>query len=204
LTGVEDYEVHDTGYNLSCTKMDFFKSNHHILATTIFVLSIVVAHIFSTDGYDWTQNTISELGAQGYGRKLIMQVGFLAFGITLALGILLSGLSWRTAPILMYGLCVALTGVFCTKPFVQIDTYSGTESTLHSALAQVAGFAFSIGILTQLFFTPETNTKWIHLAFFVLVIGLSATFGLLENHQGIVQRLLYAASFVWLIGYYKP
>ncbi|MEY3445205.1 MAG: hypothetical protein RLZZ519_3486 [Bacteroidota bacterium] len=184
--------------------MDFFKRHHHILATTIFVLSIVVAHIFSTDGYDWTQNTISELGAQGYRRKLILQVGFLAFGITLTLGILINGLSWRATPILIYGLCVALTGVFCTKPFIEIASYSGAESTIHSALAQVAGFAFSMGILTQLFFTPETNLKWIHLAFFVLVIGLSATFGLLDHSQGIVQRLLYAASFVWLIGYYKP
>ena len=165
---------------------------------------IILAHVFSTGNYDWTKNTISDLGGQAYNRKLIMQIGFLAFGITLAIGIFLSGITWRTTPILIYGLCVALTGIFCTKPFDGIDTYSLTQSTLHSVFAQIAGVTFSVGILTQLFFTPDNTTKYIHVTFFVLVIGLSATFGLLKNYQGIAQRLLYLTSFIWLIKYYKP
>lgn len=139
--------------------MEFLKSNYNIISTALFVLFIVVAHIFSTNNYDWTKNTISDLGAQGYERKLIMQTGFLVFGLTLVIGIFLKGLSWRTSTILVYGLCVALTGVFCTKPFVNLDTYSTTQSTLHSLFAQIAGVAFSIGILTQLFFTYVTFKK---------------------------------------------
>ena len=184
--------------------MEFLKSNYNVISTTLFVVFIIVAHIFSTDNYDWTKNTISDLGAQGYDRKLIMQIGFLAFGLTLAIGIFLNGLSLRTAPILIYGLCVALTGIFCTKPFVDLDTYSTTQSTLHSTFAQIAGVTFSVGVLTQVFFTTTNNYKLIHVTFFVLVIGLSATFGLLKNYQGIAQRLLYLTSFLWLIKYYKP
>lgn len=184
--------------------MEFLKSNYNIISTALFVLFIVVAHIFSTNNYDWTKNTISDLGAQGYNRKLIMQIGFLAFGLTLAIGIFLNGLSWRTSTILVYGLCVALTGVFCTKPFFDLDTYSTTQSTLHSTFAQIAGVSFSVGILTQIFFTTDKYLKYIHIAFFILVIGLSATFGLLKNYQGIAQRLLYLTSFIWLIKYYKP
>lgn len=45
---------------------------------------------------------------------------------------------------------------------------------------------------------------YIHLAFFILVIGLSVLFGLLKNKQGIAQRLLYLISFIMLIKYYKP
>jgi hypothetical protein len=99
---------------------------------------------------------------------------------------------------------VALTGIFCTKPFVDLDTFSTTQSTLHSTFAQLAGVSFSIGILTQLFFTNNNNDKLIHVTFFVLVIGLSSTFGLLKNYQGIAQRLLYLTSFIWFIKYYKP
>ncbi|MBK8110436.1 MAG: DUF998 domain-containing protein [Saprospiraceae bacterium] len=73
---------------------------------------------FANHGYEWTKNTISDLGAQGYDRKLIMQVGFLAFGLTLIAGVLLKGLTWRTMPILMYGLCVGLTGVFVLSHFL--------------------------------------------------------------------------------------
>jgi hypothetical membrane protein len=184
--------------------MEFFKTNYNIISTILFVVFIIVAHVFSTNYYDWTKNTISDLGAQGYERKLIMQIGFLAFGLTLCVGIFLNGLSIRTSPILIYGLCVALTGIFCTKPFFDINTYSTTQSTLHSTFAKIAGLTFSIGILTQMFYTTDKNLKYIHFAFFIFVIGLSATFGILKNYQGIAQRLLYLTSFLWIIKYYKP
>lgn len=184
--------------------MELLKSNYHTIATAVFVLFIIVAHLFSVGNYDWTKNTISDLGAQGYDRKIIMQIGFLAFGLILAIGIFLNGFSWRTAPILMYGLSVALTGIFCTKPFVDIGTYSATQSTLHSTFAQTAGVTFSIGILIQMFFATDHHSKYTHLLFFVLVIGLSATFGLLQHYQGIAQRLLYLTGFIWLVKYYQP
>lgn len=170
----------------------------------MFLLAIVLAHIFATNNYDWTKNTISDLGSQGYDRKYIMQFGFLAFGLTLSAGILFNGLTWRTAPLLFYGLCIALTGVFCSKPFSDLDTYSETQSTIHSILAQSAGVAFSVGILTQIIFSADNNLKYVHLTFFILVIALSASFGLFKNYQGISQRFLYLISFIWLIKYYKP
>jgi hypothetical protein len=183
--------------------MDYIKSNYNIISTTFFVLAIVAAHIFSTNNYDWTKNTISDLGAQGYDRKLIMQFGFLAFGLTMSAGILANGLTWRTTPILIYGLCVSLTGIFCTKPFFTLDHYSALEATIHSALAQIAGTTFTLGILLQLFYSIDKSEKWIHFAFFILVVGFSASFGLMKNYQGIFQRLLYLTSFTWLIKFYK-
>lgn len=184
--------------------MELLKSRYPIISTALFGALIVVAHLFSSDNYDWTKNTISELGAQGYDRKRIMQIGFLAFGLMLALGIMLNGLTWRRLPILIYGLSVALTGVFCTKPFFDVETYSTLQSTVHSILAQIAGMAFSVGILAQFFFAANKHLKYMHLLFFVLVIGFSATFGLLNDYQGLAQRLLYFVSFIWLISYYKP
>jgi len=184
-------------------QMDYLKINYNIIATVFFVLVIVIAHIFSTNQYDWTKNTISDLGAQGYDKKKIMQFGFLVFGLTLSVGILANGLTWRTTPILIYAVCVGLTGIFCTKPFFNLNDYSATQSTIHSVLAQVAGIAFTLGILLQLYYTDDKNEKWIHLLFFILVVGLSASFGLVKNYQGIAQRLLYLTSFIWLVNYYK-
>ena len=183
--------------------MELFKNNYSIISTTLFVLAIVIAHIFSTNGYEWTKNTISDLGSQGYNRKIIMQFGFLAFGLTLSVGILLNGLTWRTTPILIYGLCVGLTGIYCTKPFFNLDSYSETESAIHSALAQIAGITFTLGILVQIFYSANNSERWIHFIFLILVIGLSASFGLLKNYQGIAQRLLYLISFIWLVIFYK-
>lgn len=132
-----------------------------------------------------------------------MQLGFLVFGLTLSAGILANGLTWRTTPILIYGLCVGLTGIFCTKPFSNLDNYSAIQSTIHSTLAQIAGTTFTLGILVQLFYSADKSEKWIHFVFFILVVAFSATFGLTKNYQGIAQRLLYLTSFIWLIKYYK-
>lgn len=183
--------------------MDLIKNYYSLISTLFFVLTIVVAHLFSTNNYDWTKNTISDLGSQGYDRRLIMQLGFLGFGLTLSLGILSKGLTWLTTPILIYGLCIALTGIFCTKPFFELQTYSATQSNLHSLFAQITGISFSVGILTQILFAPDRQSKTIHLLFFLIVITLSATFGMMKNYEGIFQRILYLISFLWLIKYYK-
>lgn len=183
--------------------MNIFKVHYPVIATSLLVVVILVAHVVATNNYDWTKNTISDLGAQGYNQKPLMQFGFLAYGLLLAFGILWNGLSWKTAPIFIYALCVAMTGVFCTKPFFNLETYSQTEANLHSLLAQIAGVMFTFGILVQFFFSNDKSQKWQHLLFFILVIGLSATFGLVSNYQGLVQRMLYLVSFIWLVKYFK-
>jgi hypothetical membrane protein len=184
--------------------MELFKSNYHIISTVLFIVLIIVAHVYSPSNYNWLNNTISDLGAQGYERRLIMQIGFLIFGIMLAAGVLLNGVGWRTAPLLVYGLCVSMTGVFSTKPFTDHIEYSALQSSLHSSFAQIAGVAFCVAMLLQFSFSSADKSRNIHLLFFILVIGLSATFGLLKNYQGIAQRLLYLISFIWLIRYFKP
>lgn len=186
------------------TEVEYLKVNYNVISTVLFVLAIVVAHMFSNHNYDWTKNTISDLGSQGYDRKPIMQFGFLAFGLVITSGILLNGLTWRTTPLLIYGICVGLTGIFCTKPFFAFDTYSSLQASIHSALAQIAGGTFTLGILLQLFYAADKSEKWIHCVFIFLVVIFSASFGLIKNYQGIAQRLLYLTSFIWLIKFYKP
>ncbi|TAE30898.1 MAG: DUF998 domain-containing protein [Candidatus Kapaibacterium sp.] len=184
--------------------MENFKIHYPLLSVAIFVAVILVAHIFATNNYDWTNNTISDLGSQGYERKLLMQFGFLAFGITMTLGIMLNGLTWRILPILVYSLGVGLTGIFCTKPFFHTETYSLLQENLHSTFAQIAGIALTVGVLVQLFSSTTTTEKFVNLIFLLAIIGLSASFGLVQQYQGIVQRVLYLTSFIWLVKFYKP
>lgn len=178
--------------------MNYFKSYYPFFASVIFLSIILIAHLFASNGYNWTNHTISHLGAQKYQHRWIMQLGFLAFGIIIATGVLLNGWHLRTTPILIYGVCIALTGIFCTAPFFEVPSFSLQESQLHSIFAQVAGMAFSIGIIIQIFHTKNNALKTTHLLFFILVIGLSATFGLLKTNQGIAQRALYLVSLYWL------
>jgi hypothetical membrane protein len=184
--------------------MNVIKHHYNTVSTILFIVWILIAHLFSADQYDWKKNTISDLGAQGYDRKLIMQVGFLAFGLSLSIGILLNDLTWRTSPILVYAFSVALTGIFCTKPFTDMSpSYSTLQANLHSIFAQIAGIAFSIGILMQILYENNAKTKMIHGLFILLVVLFSVLFKSFSEIGGIFQRLLYTTSFIWLIKYYK-
>ncbi|MCB0689767.1 MAG: DUF998 domain-containing protein [Saprospiraceae bacterium] len=184
--------------------MEILKQHYNIISSLLFVFLIIIAHFYSTHNYNWSRNTISDLGSQGYERGFMMQLGFLIFGLTLSIGILLNGLTWRTAPLFIYGLSVGLTGIFSTKPFFDVQVYSVFQDSLHSLFAKIAGVTFSIGILIQMFYTDNHAIKWIHFMFFILILALSASFGLLKNQQGIVQRILYLVSIIWLIKFYKP
>jgi hypothetical membrane protein len=173
-----------------------------------FVVVIVLAHFFTPPEYNWTQNTVSDLAAQGMKYQWMMQAGFIGFGLLLNLGfvqkfIAAQKVSYPDLLIMLYGLAILLSGFFSTAPFIPGVSYSAQESNLHSVFATTAGIAFSLGILYRLVTAPTPAEKWQHALFLVLVMGTSLLFGLSESEiipvaKGIVQRLLYLVSFLWL------
>ena len=180
-----------------------------IFSVVYFVVVIVVAHFFSPPGYRWTRNTISELAGQGHERKWIMQAGFIGFRLLLNIGIILTFAAaekvlYPDILIMIYGLAVLLSGFFCTAPIDTSIGYSVSEARLHSILASVAGVSFSLGVLGHLVSCAHPSGRWCHLAFLVLTLGSSMLFGLSENGvigigKGVIQRVLYTTSFIWLV-----
>jgi hypothetical protein len=174
----------------------------------LFVGIIIIAHFFTTNPYDWKANTISELAAQNYPYRWIMKTGFMLFGGILAVGITNKlikghGILWAELPILIYGLAILVSGLYSTKPFVDGIEYAEFESKIHSYSAQIAGIAFSFGLLIHGFSETSQNLKIIHFATFGFVVGFSALFGILDSNIGIVQRVMYLGSFVWLTVFYN-
>lgn len=174
----------------------------------IFVGIIICAHFFTSSPYDWKHNTISELAAQQYPYRWLMKMGFLLFGGILATGITVKLLNgnrslWTELPILIYGLAILVSGLYSTKPIEAGVEYVEMESQIHSYAAQIAGIAFSLGILIHGFSESNPKLKIIHFAAFAFVIGFSALFGLAETNTGIIQRTMYAGSFVWLVFFYN-
>jgi hypothetical membrane protein len=177
-------------------------------AVCYFVVVIITAHFFAPPGYIWTRNTISDLASQGHTRKWIMQAGFIGFGILLAGGLALKSFAvGRINPadilILIYGLSVLVTGFFCEAPIDKSLAYSVREARLHSLFATVGGFSLSLGILWYLLAAASTPERIFHLVSLVLITGLSILFGVAEKGtfffgQGVAQRALYLAAFVWL------
>ncbi len=189
--------------------MKLTTSNMQInIAIFYFVAVILVAHYFAPNVYHWTTNTISDLAAQNYNYAWIMRVGFIGFGLLLNMGILFKFYQTKSinSPdvlIMIYGLAILCSGFFSTMPFDGSKDYSIMADKLHSLFAQTAGIALSIGILVYLLLS-HGNEKLIHFSFLVSVIGISALFGLSKNgtiniDYGIIQRLLYLVSFIWLL-----
>lgn len=178
------------------------------IAILYFTAVIILAHFFTPPEYNWMRNTVSDLSAQGVKNQWIMQAGFIGFGILLNLGFIqkwsaAGKLTYSDMLIMLYGASVLLSGIFSTSPYLENVPYSIQQSNLHSLFAQVAGISFSIAIFMRLVTAPPHAEKWLHLVFFILVIGTSLLFGLSENGilpiaRGIIQRSLYLVSFLWL------
>ena len=180
-----------------------------IFSVVYLVAVIVLAHFFSPPGYRWTRNTISKLAAQGHEHKWIMQAGFIGFGLLLNIGIILAfaaakKVCYPDILIMVYGLAVLVSGFFCTAPIDKSLAYSASEAKLHSVFASAAGVSFSLGILGHLVLSAQPRGRWFHLVFLALTLGSLMLFGLSENGlvgigQGVIQRVLYTTSFIWLV-----
>lgn len=176
-----------------------FKSRFVLVAVVLFVVFILVAHENAPQQYQWKQNTISDLGAQYTKNNAIMRVGFVLFGFIVSLGIIINGLKWRTVCLLVYAISVALTGFFSTKPYYGNATYSILEHELHGVFAQIAGITFSLQIMIEILLSTLVKMKLLHTIFLILVIVTSLSFGLFDTYTGIIQRILYLISFLWLL-----
>jgi hypothetical membrane protein len=178
------------------------------LSIIFFVGVIVVSHFYTQIGYDWTQNTISELASQTHKYKWIMQFGFIGFGILLNAGLIvkfteLKRINYPDVLIMLYGTAILVTGFYCEKPIDETISYSLSEARIHSIFAMVAGVCLSLGILWYLIASTSASERFFHIAFLILVMGISLVFGLSENEiigvgKGLVQRSLYLTSFIWL------
>jgi hypothetical membrane protein len=184
------------------------KSKLFSIAVFYFVFVILIAHVFAPPEYAWTQNTISDLASQGHANKWIMQAGFVGFGVILTASAVYS---WKRNPrlsflfaVAIYGLCIAITGIFCAAPMDLTIAYSTRDADAHSLFATIAGISVTLGILWQSILAPNNRERGMRVLFLLLVIGFSALFGMAENGgvdigKGIFQRLLYLSGLAWLV-----
>jgi len=184
------------------------KPKPFLLAVAYFIAVIILAHFFVPPNYDWTQNTISDLGSQGHVYKWIMQLGFIGFGLILTAGVIQYFRENKKRYFLFfvaaYGMSVLITGFFCAAAIDPSIPYSVSEASTHSLFATIAGIAMSLGIFWQAVGSSNSRDRWTRLAFFLGVIGISGLFGLAENHilildKGIIQRVLYLVGLMWLV-----
>jgi hypothetical membrane protein len=178
-------------------------------AVFFFFIAIITAQLFTPQSYSWTQNTVSELAAQGYDKAWIMQMGLIGYGIILGVGIILRLIGtikfiFPDLLVMLYGAAIFLSGMYATAPFEKGVAFSTHEASLHSLFATLAGICISISMISYFFAEDAGKSKVFHFVSLVLVVGLSALFGLSERGsvaigKGIIQRTMYLFGLTWIL-----
>lgn len=165
---------------------------------------VAVAHLVAPEEYQWRSNTISDLAAQGYDSKWIMQIGLIGFGLLLGTGsaaqMLQFQIDWFTEiPLLAYAGLVSASGVFSTRPFVGTEDYSERDDRLHSFFAQTGGVFFTVAILLKSLGAESLVLAAPHILFLLLVSLTAMFYGKSEpSMRGVAQRIMWVVSFIWL------
>ena len=167
------------------------------IAIIYFSLAVATGTIYFGTNYCHTSNLISELGAQKTPYNYIMVSGFLILGIGLAINAAKKP-SAAVIPFAMFGLFMAMAGIFKHKPVDPNQIYSITEHNLHSAAATFAGISITIGFVWQGIMQTRNMLKSVcfYLAFVCFAFPMLMLY--FPSYQGIFQRLMYLQVFIWL------
>lgn len=180
-----------------------------IIVAVIYIgLVIFFAQRKAPNEYNYKENTISELACQTYENRWIMQWGFKGFGLIILIGVIVSYEETfkelhYTIPLTVYALSFLMSGFFSTKPFEHLVFYSMKESKVHSAFAQLAGFALSMLVVMKFVVVLGYVNRIINALFLLFILYNSVQMGRDHEKRGIYQRVMYFGSFMWLIYAYS-
>jgi len=159
--------------------------------------TIFFGPLYSETHYSWVTNTISQLGAQSTKNNWIMVVGFLSLGI----GLVMDTIRFRAKrmiPFGFFGLFFALAGCFPHQAWIEGRTSSESVHLVHQIMANLSGVAITIG---HIIIGVTADTKKEKMVSFFLAstcIVLPLAMFTFSDYTGVIQRVMYGASFVWL------
>jgi lysylphosphatidylglycerol synthetase-like protein (DUF2156 family) len=171
------------------------------LGILIFAATILLGPFYTVEGYSVIANTVSELGAQRTPNNLVAIIGFVAFGLGIAIE-WLRHRSWVTAPFLLFGIFITAAGLLPHKPIDPEILYNVLVHRLHSVMASASGIAVTLGFLFQ--GVRESTTKMRIYDFYMAGICLTLPMAMfaMPELQGLIQRLMYFQVFIWLWFFY--
>jgi hypothetical membrane protein len=169
-----------------------------IIIITVIILS---GPLYTEAGYDWRSNIISELGAQNTRNNWLMICGFLVLGM----GMIYDFLKTKSAaslPFAIFGLCLALAGLFPHKPFDFSKDYNQFFHTMHSVWATMAGISITAGLMWQSIKKEEMKQRALAFTLGVLCVLIPLVMLNLPQWDGLLQRIMYGLIFLWLWFHY--
>ncbi|MBI9106398.1 MAG: DUF998 domain-containing protein [Spirochaetales bacterium] len=154
-----------------------------IIAVIVFVVFIIIAHVFAPKGYSWTADTVSRLADPVHPYAWILRIGMISYGIILIAGT--RDYSLSSILIAIYGFGVITTGVFTVKKHERIHMFS-----IYAAGAALLAAMFRHAITGDI----------ISILCLVSMISSELVFNIkyFARWRGLSQRIVHLSSLIWL------
>lgn len=166
------------------------------LGIAIFAIAAVAGPLYTVQEYSVISDLISELGAQNTKNNYIMITAFMILGGSIAVdGVRKFHVS--LLPFILFGLAMAVVGVFPHKPLNPSLAYNPTYHQLHGIMASVAGTVITVGFAWQGFRTHKMQRA---VCFYVALVAMIFPVLMLSfpGYQGIIQRIMYIQILGWV------
>lgn len=153
-------------------------------------------------GYSWLAHTTSESAAQGVNGAWLARLGFVLFGLSVLLLILVRRRVWGPAAVLhgAFGLFMVAVGVFSARSWVPDAAFDRTEDLMHSVAASAMGFAFALGVVVTLLRERPAvrQRRWpLDVTALVASVVVPLAMYVLPELTGALQRVMFLVAYVW-------
>lgn len=163
-------------------------------------LAVLFGPLYTDAGYDWIRHSVSELAGQRTANAWIMRGGLLALGLASIVGYFRFR-SRYNAFLLVFGISIAMTGLFPHRPFDTQLEYSELLDRIHSAFASLGGFFAVLGFIFRATQATSATEKIASVMLATLYTLLSAAMFYWPVYQGAFQRVIFGTFIAWVIVY---
>lgn len=170
------------------------------LGIVVAAIALVAGPFMTAPEYSSLKHSISELGAQATQNAWLMNLGFFCFGVGTALD---AARAFRYSPVgsiafVAFGLSMVLTGVFSHRPIDPYTEYSVLQDQLHTVFSAAVGTGFAVGTLAFGFAASRRSARFACFSATACAVAIPIAMNAFPDVAGILQRLMFAISFVWL------
>ncbi|WP_326521299.1 DUF998 domain-containing protein [Parerythrobacter aestuarii] len=170
------------------------------------IAAMTVGPMFSPTEFSWVAHSTSEQAGQHLPGAWIMRSGFVAYGLgTLAAATLTwHRRSWVSAALALFGIGLVATAIWSNAPIVPDLPVDLHQDWLHSIASAVVGTAFAAACAARLFLPGGQHRDRVAWCGLIISVLVPMAMGWLPELRGLLQRAMFAYSFLFVLREFRP
>ena len=165
------------------------------------VLAMVIGPAFAPPEFAWLRHSTSEQAGQNTPGAWIMRAGFYAYGLAVLIAALRDWSHWPAvrAALVVFGTGLLGAAFWSHAPILPELSADMHEDFLHSVASGVVGTSFALACAARLFTAPGTMRDALAWAGLLISVAVPLAMLALPQVAGLLQRSMFAFSFVFLL-----